>query len=51
VKPDWVGKPMALWPLRKLIREHKFARIDLGWRHPWTRLLRLELMRRRPAKK
>jgi len=51
MKPNYMGKPMATWPLAKLIREHRFAKADLGVRHGWTRLLRLELIRRRPAKK
>jgi hypothetical protein len=33
--------------MNKLLREHQFAKVDLGKRHPWTRLLRVELIRRR----
>jgi hypothetical protein len=47
VKPNYIGKPMSTWPLRKIVREHKFALADHGPRHGWTRLLRQELIRRR----
>jgi hypothetical protein len=51
MKPNWMGKPMSTWPLGKLTRDYRFAKTDLGVRHPWTRLLRLELIRRRDSRK